>query len=95
LKKEVLVGVAIVLVVAGFVSLFASTHPDGLEYVAEKIGFAHAATQTLIAPIPDYVFPGLSSEAAATAAAGLVGSALVFVVAWSLGRAIRGRTRQG
>jgi hypothetical protein len=92
LKKELLVGLAIVMIVSGFVSLLASAHPDGLEYVAEETGFDHAATQTLNAPIPDYVFPGLSSEAAATAAAGLVGSALVFVFAWGLGRVIRGRT---
>lgn len=35
---------AVVLVIAGVVSFFASSSPDGLEHVAETIGFDHAAT---------------------------------------------------
>lgn len=36
---------------------FASSHPDGLERVAETLGFASHATAPLSAPFPDYQLP--------------------------------------
>jgi hypothetical protein len=40
----VLVGVAVALVLAGVVSRFASSDPDGLTKVSEDHGFAHTGT---------------------------------------------------
>ena len=40
------------LLVAGGVSYFASSNPDGLEYVAEKVGFADAAEDSATADSP-------------------------------------------
>jgi len=73
--------------IAAILSPFASPWPDGLERVAEMVGFAAQAEgpATVSAPIPDYVFPGITSEGLATAAAGILGTLLVFVVLYAVG----------
>ena len=59
------------------ISPLASSHPDGLEWVAEELGFMDTAQEPLFEIIPDYVFPGISNEAAATIAAGVIGVIIV------------------
>lgn len=59
----------------------ASTHPDGLEWVAEQQGFLSLAQSPLYEVIPDYAFPGVSDAALATIFAGVLGTLLVFGVA--------------
>ena len=72
------------LLIAGLLAVLsplASAHPDGLEWVAEQKGFLDVARGPLYNIIPDYVFPGISSEAFATIVAGIVGVFIVFSVA--------------
>jgi len=71
-------GVALLLAV---LSPIASTHPDGLEWVAEQKGFVEAARAPVYRLIPDYIFPGISNEALATVVAGIVGTLLVLAAA--------------
>lgn len=71
-------GAALLLAV---LSPLASAHPDGLERVAEQQGFLSAARTPAFTMIPDYVFPGVSNQNAATILAGIVGTVLVFAVA--------------
>lgn len=76
------------------VSPFASPHPDGLERVAQDHGFAETGTLHTLqesSPVPDYAFPGVSGERAATAVAGLVGTAGVFLVGVGLARVLHRR----
>jgi len=73
------VGLGIALLLAVF-SPFASTHPDGLEWVAEQKGFLDVAQGPLYEVIPDYVFPGITNEAFATIVAGIIGTLIVFGV---------------
>jgi cobalt/nickel transport system permease protein len=83
-------GLVISLGVGMFVSPFASAWPDGLEKVAETLGFLERAVESprVPAPIPDYVLPGIASRAWATALAGGVGTAVVFVVVLGVARLI-------
>jgi cobalt/nickel transport system permease protein len=74
-------GLAITLAVT-FFSPLASAFPDGLERVAEDIGFTDKALGVPYNIIPDYVFPGISNKALATIAAGVVGVLIVFGVAY-------------
>ena len=69
---------AIALAVA---SPLASTHPDGLEFVAGQQGFLNKAQAAPYQIIPDYVMPGIANESSATIAAGIVGVIIVFLVA--------------
>jgi hypothetical protein len=85
-----LAGLAIALAVAVFLAPFASEHPDGLEYVGERLGFldANRSAPLLDAPISDYQLPipGLSQVKVATAVAGTVGTLVVFGVGLGLAR---------
>ena len=74
--------------IAAILSPFASPWPDGLERVAELLGFAARVEgpAPVSAPMPDYVFPGISSEGIATAVAGILGTLLVFAVLYAVGR---------
>jgi cobalt/nickel transport system permease protein len=87
-------GGAAALAVALFVAPFAWEDPDGLEFVEEKVGVAAGEAGPLVAaPMPDYQLPvrGLTSLRVATAAAGAVGTCLVFAVAAALSQALARR----
>lgn len=73
-------GLAIAMLLA-VASPLASSHPDGLEWVAEQQGFIDAAQANPYDIIPDYVLPGVSDEALATILAGIIGVVIVFGVA--------------
>jgi len=77
-------------VIAIFLAPFASSFPDGLEWVAEEQSFLDKAVDTpaLAAPIPDYTMPGVANERIATSAAGIVGTGLVFFLLWGVGSAL-------
>ncbi len=83
-------GLCLALIVA-LLSPLASPHPDGLERVAEDQGFIQRALDAPYHLIADYVFPGISNEAAATILAGIVGTLLVFGITWGLAAALRRR----
>jgi len=88
-EPVLLFGLLISLGLALFVAPFASSWPDGLEKVAERLGFAeHAADPVLGAPIPDYAVPGISTAGMATALAGLIGTVVVFGLAFVLARVL-------
>ncbi|HHS98518.1 MAG TPA: cobalamin biosynthesis protein CbiM [Chloroflexi bacterium] len=85
-----LVGLAVALALT-LLSPLASPYPDGLERVAENLGFIEAAQEAPYTVIPDYTFPGLSNEALATIAAGVVGTIIVFGLAVGLASLYRRR----
>ena len=81
-------GAILAVVLLLFLAPFASPWPDGLESVAARLGFeSRAVTGSLLpTPIPDYSIPGIGSAAAATLAAGVVGTIAVFLLAFLLSR---------
>lgn len=85
-------GLGIAVAVAIFLAPLASEHPGGLEFVVgRKLGIVVEGGGCLPAPIPDYAMPGLAkSKAAATAAAGVVGTLVVFGAGLVLARALAG-----
>lgn len=80
-NKGILIGGGVITLVLAILSPLASSHPDGLEWVAEKQGFLAIAQDSIYNLIPDYVMPGLNNEAVATILAGIIGAAVVFVLA--------------
>jgi hypothetical protein len=90
----ILVGVGIALAITLF-SPWASSHPDGLEKVAEDKEFLdHAEESPKYEIIPDYQFPGVENERVATVLAGITGVLVVAAVMLGLGM-ILGRSRRG
>ena len=83
-------GLLIALGLAIFVSPLASSSPDGLEKVADTLGFMGRAAPAphVPAPLPDYEMPGVHWAPMATALAGVVGTLIVFALGWVLARAL-------
>jgi hypothetical protein len=50
----------------GLLSPLASSHPDGLEWVAGQHGFIEVAREAVYNIIPDYTMPGIVNPALAT-----------------------------
>jgi cobalt/nickel transport system permease protein len=87
-------GTLVALGLAVFVAPFASPWPDGLEAVAERLGFAQrlSVTRVISAPLPDYAMAGAGSPAVSTIVAGGIGIVVAFVLAYLLARLLVPRT---
>ena len=74
-NKFLLVGFVISLFLAGVVSNYASSHPDGLEKVAGDIGFLDSAKEHTNADglLADYGVKGIENERLSTGTAGVIG----------------------
>lgn len=72
----------------------ASSSPDGLERVAENQGFIDRAQNSPFQIIADYVFPGIQNEALATIVAGLIGTLILFCVAYAVAWLLALKTRR-
>lgn len=69
------------VLIAVAASFFASAHPDGLEKVAETLGFIDAGIERT-AVMTDYSVPFVSHEAISAALSGIAGIALCLGVFW-------------
>lgn len=77
----------VALGLALFVAPFACPWPDGLERVAQRLGFDHGASNPAFqGQFADYQVPFIGSPTLATAIAGAVGTVAAFVAAWMLAR---------
>jgi cobalt/nickel transport system permease protein len=85
-NKGILVGGSIIALILAVFSPLASSHPDGLEWVAEQKGFLETAKAALYNVMPDYAVPGISDPNLATILAGILGVIIVFGVAYSVAR---------
>lgn len=95
-RKTLIILLIAAAVIAGFVSLFASAYPDGLEWSLEKVagtadleaaGGAYEASekiQSATSLLPDYAFRN-SESAAGTSVSGIIGSAIVFGLLFLIG----------
>jgi hypothetical protein len=86
------IGLGIVLLMALFLSPFASTSPDGLEKVVETKGFAEKGESWKFwkhAPLPDYSLPWIKNEKVSTAISGLIGTLAIFFMVLGIGRLIK------
>ena len=88
------VGLLAALLIAGFGSYYASSHPDGLEFVAEKTGFLDTAEEpkTGDSPFADYSTKGIDDERASVGISGVVGVLLVLVLTSGIAFAVRRRS---
>lgn len=80
------IGLAASLLLAGVVSYYASSSPDGLEKVAEDIGFIDSAEDSAVAdsPLSDYGVSGVADERLSVGLAGVVGVLLTAAIAFGL-----------
>lgn len=93
-RALVVAGLVVALLVAGVASHYASSHPDGLEHVAEQTGFLDSAEDSPVAdsPFADYTTTGVDDERLSVGIAGVLGTLVVLVLAGGLAMALRRRT---
>ncbi len=94
MKRVLLVGGLVAVVLAAVLSFYASSNPDGLEKVAGDHGILTAAQDSATAgsPLADYSTTGVSDDRLSTGLAGLVGVAVTGAVAFGLFYAVRRRS---
>ena len=79
----VLIGIFAAIIIAMFVSPFASSNPDGLDKVAESYGFVEKAKNVISDKfflIPDYSFKPAGDSLWQTSLSGLFGVLIVLAI---------------
>ncbi len=84
--KSLIIILVISLILAGILSPFASSLPDGLERVAQDLGFfeKESGLWKLPSPFSDYEFIFTSNPILATALAGIFGVVFLTIVGFSV-----------
>jgi hypothetical protein len=101
LLSFVIVGIVSAIIIAMFISPLASGFPDGLEKVAEKLGFIDSATVSLDESffiMPDYTFTLTDSVAWQGPLAGLFGVLIILVlfgIIYLIYRAVKRNKKEG
>jgi cobalt/nickel transport protein len=86
------IGFGIALLLALFLSPFASISPDGLEKMAETKGFSEKGESWKFwkhAPLLDYNIPWIKNKKVSTALSGLIGTLAIFFIALGIGKLIK------
>ena len=83
------VGGVLLTLAAVLISPLASGNPDGLERVAENLGFLGIGRDAPYQILPDYTIPFLGETALSTILAGVVGAAILLGLLILLGRNLR------
>ena len=81
------------LLVAGVMSYYASSRPDGLEHVSQTLGFADAETGSPASssPLADYETRGVDDRRLSGGLAGVAGTLVVLAVGGGLFWLVRSR----
>ncbi|KQZ87696.1 cobalt ABC transporter permease [Phycicoccus sp. Root563] len=92
-RTLVVVGVLVSLFLAGVVSYYASSHPDGLMFVAGEKGFlaSEKGHATSGSPFAGYATHGIGDAGLSGGIAGVVGVAVVGALAFGLFTVLRRR----
>jgi cobalt/nickel transport protein len=90
-KTFLISGFVVSLFLAGVVSFYASSNPDGLEKVAEDIGFIETAKDHTYADgaLADYGVKGIDNARLSTGAAGVIGVIATGVISTGLFMVVR------
>lgn len=93
----VAVGLFVSLLLAGAVSFYASSAPDGLEKVAEDIGFSDSAEDSAVSgsPLADYGVEGVANERFSVGLAGIIGLVVTAALAFGLFTWLARRSKSG
>jgi len=90
-RRTTILVITVITAVVVLAAAFASSHPDGLEWVAEKLGFVSRAIEEPVVapPLPDYSLGLIKPPFWSTAVAGLIGAIVVFVFVFLIGKLMK------
>ena len=82
----IIVGFAVSLALAGGVSYYASSQPDGLEKVAGDVGFLDSAKESAVkdSPLAEYGVAGVENERLSGGLAGVIGVASTAAISFGI-----------
>lgn len=85
-NKFLRAGLLVSLAIAGVLSYYASSQPDGLEKVAEDKSFLNTAKDSVNAgtPLADYGITGLEHERLSVGLSGIIGVIVTLIVAFAI-----------
>ena len=85
-ERSVTVASFVLAIIAAMLSPFASSFPDGLEWVAGRLSFTEFHGLTFSSIFPGYQVSFVANPAFSTISAGLIGVAIVMVISFMGGR---------
>lgn len=90
-RSFLIAGLTLSLFLAGFVSYYASSHPDGLERVGQDLGFIDSAKDSAASgsPLVGYGVAGVSDARLSGGIAGVVGVLVTGLAAYGLFRYLK------
>ena len=95
-RALLLTGLAAALVLASVASFYASGHPDGLTFVAERLGFIQTQQQpSSPSPLAGYATKGISDARLSGGVAGVAGVLVVGLLGGGLFAVLRRRPPSG
>ena len=79
------------IIFAAIASLIASSHPDGLEWVAERLGFLSTGEgeEIIASPMPNYLMPWIRNKFLSSTITAVIGTLFVFLIILGLGKLIK------
>lgn len=92
---NLMVGGLFVAILIAILSPLASPSPDGLEKVADQLGFLKLADAPAYEILPDYSIPSIGHEVLTTILAVVIGTMIVFGLVWVIGRRWKGSATAG
>lgn len=91
-RTFLLAGLLVALLLGGVASYYASSHPDGLEYVARELGLQEPASDGAAdGPMADYAVRGVDDTRLSGGLAGVIGIGVTLLLAGGLALAVRRR----
>lgn len=96
-KKFYIVASIVTLLLAGVLSFYASSSPDGLEKVAERIGFIDTAKEhaNSDSPLADYGVKGVNNDRVSVGLSGVIGvlitGGVTYLIFFSISRKNRSK----
>jgi len=90
-RKFMIAGAFAAMFIAGVLSFYASSNPDGLEKVGESIGFIETAQDSAVAdsPLADYGVAGVENARISGGLAGLIGITVTAAVSYAVFAAVK------
>ena len=90
IKQKIYILIIIIFILVVFLSPLSSSLPDGLEYVAEKLGFVEKISPPVLnSPVPDYNFAFIKNQYISKAFAGAIGVIIILLSGWGIERLMR------
>jgi len=93
-KQLIIIGLVVAIIIAVLAPFLASSNPDGLESVTERIlpqGVSDEAIHE--SPMPDYIIPSLGEDPISGSIAIVIGVIIVFALAYGLGYILKKRNK--